>query len=95
MTEDETVVAQRLKQRVAEAGGRPISRRPQPLALLPVRAAIPRVGIEHRPARRPESEGRRLAANRAVPARRRAYVRDWLVHRSGSRFHKIRLFLGE
>ena len=60
-----------LKQRVAKAPARPVSGRPGPLALLPVRAAILCVSLERRVARRPEAKGRALAANSAATALRR------------------------
>lgn len=44
-----------------------ISRRPAPLALLPMRRAIPAVCRLHRAAGRPKAVGRALAAHRAAP----------------------------
>jgi hypothetical protein len=64
---------------------RAISRRPGPLALLPVRAAVPRLGGLQRKARRPEAIGRGLAANRAAAAPRRINGRDRFIHRSNPR----------
>jgi hypothetical protein len=55
-----------------------VPRRPGPLALLPVRAAIPRLGGLQREARRAEAIGRMLSAHRAAAALWRVNWRDWL-----------------
>ena len=68
-------------------GVRPVSGRPGPVALSPVRVAVPRNGLKRRVAPRSEAEGRPLAANRAAAAHQRpdlgGLVRPWSSPRAG------------